>query len=101
MPRRSAGGRGRFHSSLDNCCLGIYIVVMTPPRIIEATTPDELAARSKLGIMRMINRVRVEMIDAMDRELAQFDITAPQLIVLASVANREADSASQLCKNIS
>jgi len=74
---------------------------MTPPRIVEATTPDELAARSKHGIMRMINRVRVEMIDAMDRELAQFDITAPQLIVLASVANREADSASQLCKNIS
>ena len=31
----------------------------------------------------------------MDRELAQFDITAPQLIVLASVANREADSASR------
>jgi len=97
----AVGRGGRFHNSLDNCCLGIYIAVMTPPRIVEATTPDELAARSKHGIMRMINRVRVEMIDAMDRELAQFDITAPQLIVLASVANREADSASQLCKSIS
>jgi DNA-binding MarR family transcriptional regulator len=73
---------------------------MTPPRIAEAR-PDEFAAPSKHGIMRLINRVRIELIDAMDRELAQVDITAPQLIVLASVANREADSASQLCKSIS
>ena len=49
----------------------------------------------------MINRLRVEMIDAMDRELGRFDISAPQLIVLACVANREADSASKLCKSIS
>ena len=41
------------------------------------------------------------MIDALDRELSQFDISAAQLIVLSSVANNEADSASMLCKNIS
>jgi DNA-binding MarR family transcriptional regulator len=74
---------------------------MAQPRIAEARSPDEFAAPSKHGIIRLINRVRIELIDAMDRELAQFDITAPQLIVLASVANREADSASQLCKSIS
>jgi DNA-binding MarR family transcriptional regulator len=74
---------------------------MTPPRTAEAPPTDELAVLSKHGIIRLINRVRIELIDAMDRELAQFDITAPQLIVLASVANREADSASQLCKSIS
>jgi DNA-binding MarR family transcriptional regulator len=74
---------------------------MTPPRTAEAALTDELAVLSKHGIIRLINRVRIELIDAMDRELAQFDITAPQLIVLASVANREADSASQLCKSIS
>jgi DNA-binding MarR family transcriptional regulator len=74
---------------------------MTPPRTAEAPLTDELAVLSKHGIIRLINRVRIELIDAMDRELAQFDITAPQLIVLASVANREADSASQLCKSIS
>jgi len=45
--------------------------------------------------------VRIELIDATDRELAQFDITAPQMIVLASVANGEAESASQLCRSIS
>jgi DNA-binding MarR family transcriptional regulator len=57
--------------------------------------------RLKHGLIRLINRVRVELIDAMDRELAQFDISAPQLIVLASVANREADSPASLCRSIS
>ena len=56
---------------------------------------------SKHGIIRLINRVRVELIDALDRELSKFDITAAQLIVLASVANKEAGSASMLCKSIS
>ncbi|MEP6656084.1 MAG: MarR family transcriptional regulator [Betaproteobacteria bacterium] len=45
--------------------------------------------------------MRVELIDALDLELSKFDISAPQLIVLASVANKEADSASTLCKSIS
>src|SRR5678810_504165 len=53
------------------------------------------------GVIRLINRVRVEVMDALDRELTDFDITAPQLVVLASVANKEADSAAQLCKSIS
>ena len=55
----------------------------------------------KHGIIRLINRVRVEMIDALDRELSKYDISAPQLIVLAYVANKEADSAAALCKSIS
>lgn len=56
---------------------------------------------SKHGMIRLINRIRVEMIDALDRELSKFDITAAQLIVLASVANKEAGSAATLCKSIS
>ena len=63
--------------------------------------PDLPAVPAKHGIIRQINRVRIELIDALDRELSRFDITAPQLIVLASVANKEADSASSLCKSIS
>ncbi len=51
--------------------------------------------------MRLVNRVRVELIDALDRELAQYDISAAQLIVLASVADKHADSAAALCKSIS
>ena len=53
------------------------------------------------GVVRLINRLRVEIVDALDRELAKYDITAPQLIVLASIANKEADSAAAICKSIS
>lgn len=74
---------------------------MTPPRTATALATDQAPAPAQHGIIRLINRVRVELIDAVDRELARFDISAPQLIVLASVANREADSASSLCKSIS
>jgi len=62
---------------------------------------DLSSTQRKHGIIRLVNRVRVELMDALDRELAQFDISAAQLIVLASVANKEADCASGLCKNIS
>jgi MarR family transcriptional regulator, multiple antibiotic resistance protein MarR len=55
----------------------------------------------KRGIIRLINRVRIEMIDALDRELSKFDISAAQLIVLASLENKEAGSAASLCKSIS
>ena len=91
--------------SLDNSCLGIYIGDMTPPRAaVTSRIPamaDTAQPAAKHGIIRLVNRVRVELIDALDRELAQFDITAAQLIVLASVANKEADSPAGLCKNIS
>jgi DNA-binding MarR family transcriptional regulator len=68
---------------------------------VTATVAGRPSIQPKHGIIRLINRVRVELIDALDRELSQFDISAAQLIVLASVADREADSASGLCKNIS
>ena len=66
-----------------------------------AAVAELLPVKPGHGILRLINRVRVEIIDAMDRELAAFDISAPQLFVLSSVANREADSAAGLCKTIS
>jgi DNA-binding MarR family transcriptional regulator len=53
------------------------------------------------GLLRVINRLRVEIVDALDRELSAFDISAAQLFVLSSVANGEADSAAGLCKTIS
>jgi DNA-binding MarR family transcriptional regulator len=73
---------------------------MSPPRT-PRTLADSTPTRSKHGIIRLVNRVRVELIDALDRELSKFDISAAQLIVLASVANKEAESAARLCKNIS
>jgi DNA-binding MarR family transcriptional regulator len=76
---------------------------MTPPRAATVAVPsaDAASVPAKHGIIRLINRVRVEMIDALDRELSKYDISAPQLIVLAYVANKEADSAAALCKSIS
>jgi len=74
---------------------------MTPPRVAAAPVGEATSVQSKHGIIRLINRVRVEMIDALDRELSAYDITAPQLIVLAYVASKEADSAAALCKSIS
>ena len=74
---------------------------MNPPRATAPALADRTPIPAKHGIIRQINRVRIELIDALDRELSKFDISAPQLIVLASVANNEADSASGLCKSIS
>jgi MarR family transcriptional regulator, multiple antibiotic resistance protein MarR len=74
---------------------------MSPPKPATAPLASRPPIAAKHGIIRLINRVRVEVIDALDGELAQFDITAPQLIVLASVANKEADSAAAICKSIS
>lgn len=71
---------------------------MSPPRAAIAEAP---AVQARHSIIRLIHRVRIELIDALDRELAPFDISAQQLIVLSSVANSEADSAAALCKSIS
>ena len=76
---------------------------MAPKTLTASTGPaaDAPLADAAYGVIRLINRARVELIDAMERELAPYDITAPQLIVLASVANQAADSAAALCKSIS
>jgi MarR family transcriptional regulator, multiple antibiotic resistance protein MarR len=74
---------------------------MAAPSTDTATVSDLPDTKPRHGILRLINRIRVELVDALDRELAPFDISAPQLFVLSSVANREADSAAGLCKSIS
>src|SRR6266568_1818732 len=53
------------------------------------------------SIGRLIARVRVELMEALDRELAPFDITGAQFVILVALASGEADSASGLCKGIS
>src|SRR5438067_332666 len=73
-------------------------MILSRPSAAAAESPS---APPKHGVIRLVNRVRVELIDALDRELARFDISAAQLIVLAFVANKEADSAASLCKSIS
>src|SRR5947208_3335327 len=72
------------------------MAVMTTAPIYD---PKTFEPQHSIG--RMISKVRLEMIDAMDRELARFDITGAQFVILVSLATGMADSASELCKGIS
>jgi DNA-binding MarR family transcriptional regulator len=54
----------------------------------------------KTGIGGLIARVRVKLLEALDEELAPFDITAAQYVILVNLANG-VDSASGLCKGVS
>ena len=56
---------------------------------------------SESSIGRMLNRVRAELVEALDRELAPFEITSAQFVILGSLVSGDADSASALCKEIS
>ena len=59
------------------------------------------------SVGHLMNRVRTAMFAALDAELgadtdlARFEVSAAQFVVIASLAMGEADSASQLCKGIS
>jgi DNA-binding MarR family transcriptional regulator len=67
----------------------------------DAALVDIAPAEPTPNVGRLINRVRMELMEALDREFAVHDISAPQAIVLMFLANGEADSASGLCKGIS
>jgi DNA-binding MarR family transcriptional regulator len=54
----------------------------------------------KTGIGGLLARVRVKLMDALDAELAPFDITSAQYVILVNLANG-VDSASGLCKGVS
>jgi MarR family transcriptional regulator, multiple antibiotic resistance protein MarR len=71
---------------------------MAPPAAAGQAAED---ANIALNIGRLISHVRTAVMEALDRELAPYDISAAQLIVLALLAKGEADSAATLCKGIS
>src|SRR5256885_11104926 len=54
----------------------------------------------KTGIGGLVARVRVKLFEALDEELAPFDITAAQYVILVNLANG-VDSASGLCRSVS
>ena len=54
----------------------------------------------KTGIGGLVARVRVKLFEALDEELAAFDITAAQYVILVNLATG-VDSASGLCKGVS
>src|SRR5690348_607949 len=83
--RGSRAGLGYPNNGLDNSCLGTYNPSHQPPTAPmnaqrTATLEAPVASMPNHGVIRLINRVRVEVMDALDRELAGFDITAPQLV---------------------
>ncbi|HSS69751.1 MAG TPA: MarR family transcriptional regulator [Casimicrobiaceae bacterium] len=66
-----------------------------------STVYDAKSFEPQLSIGRKIGRVKAAMTEAMDRELAPFDITSAQFVILVSLATGEADSAAELCRGIS
>ena len=48
----------------------------------------------------LVNRVRAELLAAMDRELEPFDVTSAQYIIMGNLVYSVAESASGLCKVI-
>lgn len=68
---------------------------------------DAKTYEPRKSVGHMLNRVRTAMFAALDAaltgdaDLAKFEVSAAQFVVIASLAMGEADSASQLCKGIS
>jgi DNA-binding MarR family transcriptional regulator len=75
------------------------MVIKTERNVGDIYDPKTIQPSSSIGYL--INRVRTEFIDAIDRELAPLDVTAAQYIIMGHLAHNLADSASQLCKGIS
>lgn len=75
------------------------MVIKTERNVGDIYDPKTIQPSSSIGYL--INRVRTEFIDAIDRELAPLDVTAAQYIIMGHLAYSLADSASQLCKGIS
>jgi len=72
--------------SLDNSCLGTYITGMS---VIAAATRKEIydvkSYDPKRSIGGLLGRVKIEMVAALDAELAPLDITAAQFVILKSI----------------
>lgn len=58
---------------------------------------DPQSYNPKGGIGGLISRVKLKLLDAMERELAPYDISAAQYVILVGLVNG-VDSASGLCK---
>lgn len=66
------------------------------PLQLPNTTYDR---RARAG--RLIHRAQVVLTESLDRELAQSDISAAQYVILSTLAAGSADTAAQICKEIS
>jgi DNA-binding MarR family transcriptional regulator len=64
------------------------------------TIYDAKTFNPKTAIGGLISRVKLKLFDALERELAPYDITGAQYVILVGLANG-IDSASGLCKGVS
>jgi DNA-binding MarR family transcriptional regulator len=55
----------------------------------------------RTGIGRVLSRVKVALMEALDRELVPLDITGAQYVILVNLASGQADSTTTLCKGVS
>ena len=59
------------------------------------------------SVLSLISRVKTEAVSALDQalaadpELSALEVTSAQYLIIATLAQREADSAAQLCKSFS
>ncbi|SFL88743.1 MarR family winged helix-turn-helix transcriptional regulator [Rugamonas rubra] len=61
-------------------------------------TQKNYQPRSSIGTL--VHRARVEIGDALDREMLQFDLTAAQYVVVSMLAEGRCDNAAQMCKEM-
>ena len=77
--------------------------MMTESKTAPAAEPDIYDAKNFVPgrcIGPLIGRVRVELIEALDRALEPLNVTAAQFVVISTLASG-AESASQICRGIS
>ncbi len=63
------------------------------PRATASASLDAPRLVPPHSVLRLISRVRIAVMDALDAELAPYDISAAQMMVLGTIASGEADSA--------
>jgi MarR family transcriptional regulator, multiple antibiotic resistance protein MarR len=90
-----------FYKSLDNYCLGNYYSIMEAASLVDTGLFDSKTFEPRTGIGRLLSQVKMELMEALDRELAPLDITAAQYVILVTLAEGPIDSASGLCKGVS
>ncbi len=61
---------------------------------------DPKTFNPKTAVGGLVSRVKIKLFEAMEAELAPYDITAAQYVILVGLANG-IDSASGLCKGVS
>ncbi len=61
---------------------------------------DEKTFQPSSSVGYLVNRVRTEILGAIDKELAPLEITAAQYIIMGQLVHSMADSASRWCKGI-